>query len=72
MKFEGEFKEGKIHGRGLITFSDGTHGIPRTEGFFDGNKLTSRENCGDVVESARQAAEMARKIVNRKLFLSKM
>jgi hypothetical protein len=27
MKYEGEFKLGKIIGKGLLTFTDGTHGI---------------------------------------------
>ena len=32
MKFEGLFKAGQVLGGGLLTFSDGSHGLPRQEG----------------------------------------
>lgn len=32
MKFEGQFREGQVAGKGLLTFADGTNGRPRQEG----------------------------------------
>ncbi|XP_046576894.1 LOW QUALITY PROTEIN: MORN repeat-containing protein 4-like [Haliotis rubra] len=60
MRFEGEFKEGKIWGMGLITFSDKTHGLPRNEGYFEGNKLLRREKCSGIIQRARDAANKAK------------
>lgn len=45
---------------GLLTFADGTHGLPRNEGFFEGSKLVRREKCPSAVHRAIQAAERAR------------
>ena len=45
---------------GLLTFADGTHGLPRNEGYFDGNKLVKRDKCPNVIYKAEQAAEKAR------------
>ena len=47
---------------GLLTFPDGSHGIPRNEGFFEGNKLIRREQCGQKVARAEQAAAKAKNI----------
>ena len=43
----------------MVTFADGTHGLPRNEGFFDGNKLMKREKCSGIVSKAKQSAERA-------------
>ena len=48
--------------QGLLTFPDGSHGIPRNEGFFEGNKLIRREQCGQKVARAEQAAIKAKNI----------
>lgn len=45
---------------GLVTFSDGTHGLPRNEGLFDGNKMTRREKCPHVIRKAQDAAVRAK------------
>ncbi|KAJ8317216.1 hypothetical protein KUTeg_005120 [Tegillarca granosa] len=46
--------------QGLVTFSDGTHGLPRNEGYFDGNKMTRREKCPHVIRKAQDAAIRAK------------
>ncbi|XP_060082518.1 MORN repeat-containing protein 4-like [Ylistrum balloti] len=60
MKFEGEFQEGKIRGQGIVTFPDGTHGLPRNEGYFDGNKMLRREKCMAAIQKAKQIADSAK------------
>ncbi|XP_048863020.1 MORN repeat-containing protein 4 isoform X1 [Brienomyrus brachyistius] len=59
MKFEGEFKGGRVEGYGLLTFPDGAHGVPRSEGLFENNKLLKREKCQAVVQRARSSASAA-------------
>ena len=59
--------DGKVLGRGLLTFTDNTHGLPRNEGYFEGNKLIHREKCSDVVNKAIQAAKNANKLINSKI-----
>lgn len=66
-KYEGEFKEGKIIGRGILTFTDKSHGLPRNEGYFEGNKLLRREKCTDIISRAIQTAKNANKLINAKL-----
>lgn len=60
MKFEGEFRGGRIWGLGLATFSDLTNGFPRNEGFFQDCKLIRKKNCPDIVQRAQKVALMAR------------
>jgi len=60
MKYEGEFRHGKVWGLGLLTFADGTHGLPRNEGYFEGNALIRREKCPMMVGKSRQIADKAR------------
>nr|XP_012999070.1 MORN repeat-containing protein 4 isoform X1 [Cavia porcellus] len=60
MTFEGEFKNGRVDGFGLLTFPDGSHGIPRNEGLFENNKLLRREKCSAVVQRAQSASKSAR------------
>ncbi|XP_071090337.1 MORN repeat-containing protein 4-like isoform X1 [Haliotis cracherodii] len=64
MRFEGEYKEGKIWGMGLITFSDKSHGMPRNEGYFEGNKLLRREKCPGIIQRAKDAANKAKSYVS--------
>ena len=45
---------------GLLTFADGTHGLPRNEGYFENSKIMQRKKCPDVIHRAIQAAERAR------------
>ena len=45
---------------GLLTFADGTHGLPRNEGYFEGGTIVKREKCPSVYHRALQAAERAR------------
>lgn len=52
-----------MHGRciaGLLTFPDGTHGVPRNEGLFENNKLLKREKSQAVVQRAQGSAAKAR------------
>ena len=42
MKFEGEFRDGQVMGLGLLTYADGTNGLPRQEGEWDGSRLARR------------------------------
>ena len=44
---------------GLLTFADGTNGLPRNEGFFEGTKLVERRKTTDVVTRARQVGQRA-------------
>ena len=60
MRFEGEFRGGRIWGLGLVTFSDGTHGFPRNEGFFQDCRLIRKKRCADIVQRAQKVALMAR------------
>ncbi|KAF7473775.1 Hypothetical predicted protein [Marmota monax] len=53
MTFEGEFKNGRVDGFGLLTFPDGSHGIPGNKGLFKNNKLLWWEKCSTVVQRAR-------------------
>ncbi|XP_072827821.1 MORN repeat-containing protein 4 isoform X2 [Vicugna pacos] len=62
MTFEGEFKNGRVDGLGLLTFPDGSHGIPRNEGLFENNKLLRREKCSVVVQRAQSASKSARSL----------
>ncbi|NWI13312.1 MORN4 protein, partial [Crypturellus soui] len=59
MTFEGEFKGGRVYGFGLLTFPDGSHGVPRNEGFFENNKLLRREKCQAVIQRAQSASKSA-------------
>ena len=45
---------------GLLTFADGTHGLPRNEGYFEGSALVERKKCTTIILKAQQAAERAR------------
>uniref|UniRef100_A0A803TYJ1 MORN repeat-containing protein 4 n=1 Tax=Anolis carolinensis TaxID=28377 RepID=A0A803TYJ1_ANOCA len=63
MIFEGEFKGGRVDGFGLLTFPDGSHGIPRNEGFFENNKLLRREKCQAVVQRAQSASRLAHVLI---------
>ncbi|XP_008571452.1 PREDICTED: MORN repeat-containing protein 4 isoform X1 [Galeopterus variegatus] len=62
MTYEGEFKNGRVDGFGLLTFPDGSHGIPRNEGLFENNKLLRREKCSAVVQRAQSASKSARNL----------
>ena len=70
MKYEGEFREGKVIGKGLLTFTDGSHGLPRNEGVFEQNKLTQRLKCTDAISKATQAAKNANKLINGKIIIN--
>lgn len=48
--------------KGLLTFPDGSHGIPRNEGLFENNKLLRREKCSGVVQRAQSASKSARNL----------
>ena len=44
---------------GLVTFPDGSHGLPRNEGYFELNQIVRREKCPMVVHRAKEAARRA-------------
>ncbi|CAH0668737.1 unnamed protein product [Spodoptera exigua] len=44
----------------LVTFSDGSNGFPRNEGFFQDCRLVRRKRCPEVVQRAQKVAYMAR------------
>lgn len=44
---------------GLLTFPDGSHGVPRNEGFFENNKLLRREKCTAIIQKAQGASKSA-------------
>lgn len=60
MKFEGEFRGGRIWGLGLVTFSDLSNGFPRNEGFFQDCKLIRKKYCPEIIHRAQKIALMAR------------
>jgi hypothetical protein len=60
MKYEGQLQNGIIHGLGLLTFTDGSHGLPRNEGYFQNNKLIRHEKCTDIIQKAIACAERAK------------
>jgi len=45
---------------GLVTFSDGGHGLPRQEGKFDFGKLVESRQCSAQVKKAQDMAAKAR------------
>lgn len=69
MKYEGEFKDGKVT-KGLLTFTDGTHGLPRNEGIFEDNKLIKRVKCTDLILKASQTAKSANRLINEKIIVN--
>jgi hypothetical protein len=60
MKYEGQFQDGKIYGFGRLTFTDGSHGLPRNEGHFENNKLIRHEKCPDIIQKAITMAQRAK------------
>ena len=62
LRYEGEFRNGEMKGLGLITFPDGSHGIPTCEGLFDGFRLIAKRNALEVVKKAVEVANIASKI----------
>jgi len=65
MKYEGQLQDGKIYGLGLLTFIDGSHGLPRNEGYFENNKLVRHEKCTDIIQKAIAIAERAKAQQNK-------
>ena len=55
-------QNGKPEGLGLITFADGTNGLPRNEGKFSEGKCQQRCKATDAVQQAQKDAAMARSI----------
>ena len=45
---------------GLVTFSDGSNGFPRNEGYFQDCRFMKRMNCGDTIQKAQKVAMTAR------------
>jgi len=45
---------------GLVTFGDGSNGMPRQEGKFDCGKLVEQCDCSSELNKARDAAASAR------------
>jgi hypothetical protein len=41
---------------GVITFKDGSHGLPKYEGRFDNGKLVQPQNCPEHISKAKDAA----------------
>jgi len=44
---------------GLVTYPDGTHGVPRNEGYFENFKMKRAEKAHSHVYKGQQAAEKA-------------
>lgn len=63
MRHEGEYRGGKICGLGLTTFSDGTNGFPRNEGYFQDSQIKFLKKCPEVVQKAQRMAFLARQKV---------
>ena len=60
MKYEGEFRGGRVWGLGLVTYQDDSNGFPRTEGFFQDCRLVRKKKCPEIVQKAQKVALMAR------------
>lgn len=63
MMFQGQFRDGKPEGYGLVTFPDGSHGVPRNEGYFENFKLKKSDKAHTHIQKANHAAEKAKKFV---------
>ena len=48
-----------------MTFSDGSHGQPPCEGYFEGSTCVERKSAQDAPKCARQAAALARAILQQ-------
>jgi len=48
---------------GLVTFPDGSHGVPRNEGYFENFKLKKSDKAHTHIQKANHAAEKAKKFV---------
>ena len=59
MKFEGEFRGGRIWGNGLLSYPDETPGI---EGYFQDQRFARERACKDTVKKARKIAKHAKKL----------
>ena len=62
LPMQGQFKEGKAKGHGLITYPDGSHGAPRCEGVFDGDVCVRRCDSSEAVRRAKLAQTTARSL----------
>ena len=58
-------QNGNPEGKGLVTFADGTHGLPRNEGRFTGGKCVERCKVAGQVLQAQKDAAMARSIAEQ-------
>jgi len=65
MTFEGCFEEGRVLGNGLVTFSDGSNGRPRCEGYFEGSRLTRQELSTEVLRKVRQTTSEVKRDRNK-------
>nr|CAD7578854.1 unnamed protein product [Timema californicum] len=57
-RYDGAFQNGLCSG--LVTFSDGSQGFPRNEGYFQDCRLVRKKRCQEVVQRAQKVALMAR------------
>ncbi|XP_067950328.1 MORN repeat-containing protein 4-like [Watersipora subatra] len=64
MMYQGQFLDGRPEGYGLTTFPDGSHGIPRNEGYFENFKLKRADKSHTHVQKANLAAEKAKQHSN--------
>lgn len=55
MKYEGQFVDGQVKGKGRITLPDGSHGNPRQEGKFEGERCIERGEAREAVHLAKKA-----------------
>lgn len=60
MRYEGEFRGGRIWGRGLLTFKDLSHGFPRNEGYFQDCRLMRPQRSTEAIQKSQKCALMAR------------
>ena len=47
---------------GQLIFADGTSGLPRNEGRFEGARLIERKKATEAVRQAKQVAQQARSV----------
>lgn len=60
---QGQFQDGRAHGQGLVTFADGSHGQPKQEGRFEGDRCG--RCCVHVATSTERAAVPVCRCVQR-------
>ena len=61
--FEGEFRGGRMWGKGRVTAADSDKGQISAEGYFQDSRFSQDGNAESAVAKARELASFAKKII---------